>query len=141
MKTYTSYTKAAFYSVFIGWLVSSIVYNLLALIVIGSFDFKVWAIFFGPSSLLFSILANLIFIQIPKKRVEKIYLQTDWVAFSTASMLYGTAIYALTIGIVLHKFVYGSHLVLFFLQAVINGYVYGLVFYKTWVHTTQVKKT
>ena len=135
-----SYRRTALTSVFLSWLVSSLVYNLLALLIIGPLDFKVWVIFFGPCSLLFSILANLIFVQTIEKRVASIFFTTTRMEFATFSLVYGTIIFALTIGLVLNSYVYGEHRILFFIQAVVNSFSYGIIFHSIWKSDNQLRK-
>jgi hypothetical protein len=92
-----SYSLAAFVSVIVGWAVATIFYGSYSLLAFGSFkggDTKV----IGFWSLLFSIVANLLTIQVPRSYVKRISFAVGNLQFALISSAYGLLAFTLLIG-------------------------------------------
>jgi hypothetical protein len=124
------YSLAALTAFFCGWLVQTVAFALYLHAHADGFSIRKDLLFGAVAFWLFSLAANAIFIQLPRFYIKKLAIQVSSVSFALLSAFYGLTIFALTIGLMAGGSFKQSLPV--YVGAVINGFVYGLVFHILW---------
>ena len=124
------YSLAALIAFFCGWLVQTAAFALYLHAHSDGFSIGKDLLFGAVAFWLFSLAANAVFIQLPGFYIKKLATRVSTVSFALLSAFYGLTIFALTIGLIAG----GSfrQLLPIYAGAVINGFVYGLVFHILW---------
>ncbi|WP_125916442.1 hypothetical protein [Hymenobacter coccineus] len=145
MKTYN---LAAFISMIVSWFIANISFNVLYPIIYQTPVLTYWIIRFGSFSFVFSLLANIIFVWESltwgkdSSWIKKSFFSTSRLKFAILLSLYGTLIFSIPAAalIIIFRSYWNTRLILFFIEAAINGFVYGVVFYGIWKPSLQIRK-
>ena len=130
MKSYFLASACAFIA---GWFAQTIAFAIY--LIVGSSVFRTATNFFSGAVAfwMFSLVANLLFIQLPRTYIKKLFFKTNTILFSSLLAVYGLAIFGLTLGLLTRSSM--GETIPLYTASLINGFVFGLTFHSLWKPT------
>ena len=124
------YSLAALVAFGIGWLAQTVALAFYLQAHSKGFSIGSDLLFGAVAFWLFSLAANVVFIQLPGVYIKRVLVRTNVVLFAFLSAVYAAIIFGLTLGLMSNSSFTES--LPLYAGAVINGFVFGLALHLTW---------